>query len=210
MARNDNVAERTCIVTRKVLDPDDLIRFVAAPDGAVVADLKRCLPGRGVWVTGKRDVVEQAVAKSLFSRGLKTSAKATADLPDRIDGLLQEAALGALGFARKAGQCVTGANQAESAVRSGKAIGLLHATDAAEDGIRKLRQAIVATRHMGGNAVHVSREFSSVQLSVALGGTHVIHAALTDGGAAKNCLHHIARLANYRGNGNRDEAGHPE
>ena len=34
---------RMCIVTRESGSPDELIRFVAAPDGTVVADLKRHL-----------------------------------------------------------------------------------------------------------------------------------------------------------------------
>ena len=55
------MTERRCIVTREVLYPDQLIRFVAGPDGEVVPDLKRKLPGRGVWVTAKRDLVQQAV-----------------------------------------------------------------------------------------------------------------------------------------------------
>ena len=41
--------ERSCVVTRTVKAPDDLIRFVAGPDGMLVPDLRRKLPGRGVW-----------------------------------------------------------------------------------------------------------------------------------------------------------------
>ena len=43
-------AERLCAATRSVKPVDDMIRFVVGPDG-VVPDLKRKLPGRGVWVT---------------------------------------------------------------------------------------------------------------------------------------------------------------
>ena len=46
--------ERTCIVTRRAAAPAELIRFVVAPDGEVVADLKGRLPGRGAWVTATR------------------------------------------------------------------------------------------------------------------------------------------------------------
>src|SRR5436309_111199 len=61
-------AERTCIVTRAVKPVDELIRFVVAPDGAVVADLKRRLPGRGVWVTAQRETVSEAVKRKAFGR----------------------------------------------------------------------------------------------------------------------------------------------
>jgi len=54
--------ERICIVTRAVAPVDALIRFVVAPDGAVVPDLRRRLPGRGIWVTAKADHVETAEA----------------------------------------------------------------------------------------------------------------------------------------------------
>ena len=40
-------AERFCAATGAVTPVDDMIRFVIAPDGAVVPDLKRRLPGRG-------------------------------------------------------------------------------------------------------------------------------------------------------------------
>ena len=56
-------SERTCVVTRAVKPVDELIRFVTAPDGAVVADLKRRLPGRGVWVTATRAAVEENLRK---------------------------------------------------------------------------------------------------------------------------------------------------
>ena len=37
-------------MTRAAHPVEDLIRFVRAPDGTVVPDLRRRLPGRGVWV----------------------------------------------------------------------------------------------------------------------------------------------------------------
>ena len=84
------MAERTCIVTREVCDPACLIRLVAGPDGSVVPDLKRKLPGRGVWVMARRDHIERAIEKSLFAHGLKTRAKADPDLPGRLEQLLTD------------------------------------------------------------------------------------------------------------------------
>ncbi len=63
-------------------EPHALIRFVASPDGVVVADLKGRLPGRGAWVTARRDVVEQAIAKRLFARALKRDVTVAGDLAD--------------------------------------------------------------------------------------------------------------------------------
>src|SRR5689334_22217320 len=84
--------ERTCVATRRVRPLDELIRFVAAPDGTVVPDIRRRLPGRGVWVTASRAAVEQAVKRNAFARGLKAQVSAPADLPGQVERLLIEAA----------------------------------------------------------------------------------------------------------------------
>ena len=60
--KDDGENGRMCIVTRESGDPDALIRFVAGPDGSVVPDLKRQLPGRGCWVKAERALVDKAVA----------------------------------------------------------------------------------------------------------------------------------------------------
>lgn len=192
------MAERTCVVTRTVLPPDDMIRFVAGPDDRVVPDMKRNLPGRGVWVTAQKGLVEEAVRKNLFSRGLKISVKQDENLPDLVDGLLEQQALGALGFAKKAGECLTGAGKVEESIRRGKALFALHAVDGSSDGLRKLSQAAFAVARDGGPKIEIWRVFTAEQMSLALGATNVIHAGLTKGGAAQNCLHHVARLAHYR------------
>jgi predicted RNA-binding protein YlxR (DUF448 family) len=192
------MAERTCIVSCSVRDPDDLIRFVAGPDGNVVPDLKRNLPGRGVWVTANRQLVEQAVQKKAFARGLKAPVKADESLSELTDRLLEDAALGALGFARKAGECVTGSSKVEKALTGGKAIAVLHATDGAEDGIRKVSSAAKAAEANKKRRTPVFLLFNSTQLDLALGATNVIHAALNKGGAAQNAVKRIAQLAAYR------------
>src|SRR5580704_8026507 len=84
------VTVRLCIATRKVRPVAELIRFVAGPDGAVVPDLKRRLPGRGVWVTARRGVLQEAVRRRAFGRGLKGDVKAAADLPEVLEGLLEQ------------------------------------------------------------------------------------------------------------------------
>lgn len=194
----EDLAERTCIVTKAADDPAGMIRFVLGPDGMVVPDIRRKLPGRGVWVTAKKSLIQQAVVKSAFSRGLKANAKAATDLADVVEKLMADAALGALGFARKAGECITGSGKVDSLIRSGKAIAVLHASDGADDGFRKLSQAVFSLAQEGGPRIAIWRVFSSAQLNMALGATNVIHAALENGGAAQNCLRHIEQLSKYR------------
>jgi predicted RNA-binding protein YlxR (DUF448 family) len=191
--------ERTCIVTRKTAEPDDLIRFVAGPDSAIVPDLKRNLPGRGCWVTADRAHVDAAAKKNLFARALKAEVRPPTGLGGVVDTLLEKSALGAIGLARKAGAIVLGAAQVEGAVRSGKAIGVLHATEASADGVRKIAQARRSTVHLGGPAIPAYKLLAERELGLALGATNVIHAAVLAGDAGKAALKRIKALDRYRG-----------
>lgn len=193
------MAERTCIVTRRAAGPDELIRFVAGPDGVVVPDLKRNLPGRGCWVTADRSHVDKAVAKKLFGRALKAEARAEADLGAMVDSLLARNALGAVGLARKAGAVALGAAKVETATRSGKALALLHAREGSPDGIRKFDQARRATHAEGGPDTPAYILFSEAELGLALGGTNVIHAAVLASEAGRAALKRIVALDRYRG-----------
>jgi len=176
----------------------ELIRFVLAPDGTVVPDLRRRLPGRGVWVTARRDVVAEAERKRVFARGFKGEAKVEPGLADRVEKLTRDAALGALGLARKAGAVVTGFSKVEAAIGKREAAALIEATDGAPEGARKLAQAVRRT-YIGENAVPVIRIFPSAELDLALGGANVIHAALLAGRAGEGFLSRAAALAAYLG-----------
>jgi len=198
--------DRTCIVTRNSADPDELIRFVVGPDGAVVPDLKRNLPGRGCWVTGERLHIEKAAAKNLFSRAFRKEVAVPPDLGAMIDALLAKSALGALGLARKAGAVALGATKVESVVRSGEALLVLHAEEASPDGLRKITQARRATAYAGGPRIHAYKLFSEADLSLALGGTNVIHAAVLAQDAGKAVLKRMVALDRYRGGSPDDRA----
>jgi uncharacterized protein len=200
----DEMNDRTCIVTRRTAAPDDLIRFVVGPDSSIVPDLKRNLPGRGCWVTADRTHIDKAAAKRLFARALKAEVTVPADLGGMVDGLLAKSALGALGLARKAGAVTLGAAKTEAAVRSGKALAVLHAFEAAEDGCRKIGQARRATAYLGGPAIPAYKLFPEAEMGLALGGTNVIHAALLAADAGKAALRRMVALDRYRG-GSPDE-----
>lgn len=192
--------DRTCIVTRHNADPDRLIRFVAAPDSTVVPDLKRNLPGRGCWVTADREHVDKAAAsKKLFSRALREGVSVPAELGEQVDRLLARSALGALGLARKAGKLALGAAKVENAVRSGSAVLVLHAFEAAEDGVRKITQARRATVHLGGPDIPAYKLFAEPEMGLALGSTNVIHAAVLAGDAGTAAVKRIEALDRYRG-----------
>lgn len=189
--------ERTCIVTRQKADPDAMIRFVVAPDGSVVPDIRRKLPGRGVWVTANAGIVAQAVKKQAFSRGFKAKVTASPSLAEDTEALLTQDALQALSLANKAGIVTVGFAKVESALASGKTGALVHASDAGEDGVRKLNGAVRRLLGEGTHPVSIN-VFTSLQLDLALGRTNVIHAALAVGPACKAFLTRCRRLRTFQ------------
>jgi len=189
--------ERTCAVTREKAAPEEMLRFVLGPDHAVVPDIKRKLPGRGVWVGLSRQRVAQAVKKQVFARGLKDKAVAASDLPEMVEDLLRRDALQALSLANKAGLATTGFVKVEKAIEAGNVGALLHARDGAADGKRKLGQ--VLRRVHGPEGKPEIGLFSAEEIGAALGRGHVVHAALGNGAGMKVLLASCRRLAVYRG-----------
>src|SRR3954467_2483313 len=99
---------RLCAVTRQVRPVGDLIRFVVSPQGEVIADLKRKLPGRGLWVSASRQTVAEAVRRNQFSKGFKRDVRAPPSLAADTEALLVRGVVEALAMAAKAGQVVSG------------------------------------------------------------------------------------------------------
>src|SRR4029453_3886899 len=71
--------ERLCAATGEVKPVGELIRFVGDPDGAIVPDLRRRLPGRGVWITATRDALGTAIARRAFARAFKREVRLAGD-----------------------------------------------------------------------------------------------------------------------------------
>ncbi|MES2905744.1 MAG: RNA-binding protein [Pseudomonadota bacterium] len=184
---------RTCIATRQVKPIEDMIRFVAAPDGTLTPDLKHNLPGRGVWVTADRISLTRALKTKAFSQSLKTDVKAGPELADQVGMLLKERALQSLSFANKAGNVVCGATKIEKAL-SGKPIALFHAVEGSADGIAKLNRPFHAA---AGLQALVSAFFCNADLDMALGRSNVIHALLVQGEAASACLASVQKAEAY-------------
>ncbi|MGO4287683.1 RNA-binding protein [Bosea sp. TAB14] len=197
-------SERSCVLTRAVKAPDDLIRFVAGPDGTLVPDLRRKLPGRGVWASLSRKAVTEAIRRKAFERSLKTKVAVPADLPEMIDALMLRDVQQALSMANKAGLVVAGFGKVEALVETGRCLAVIAASDGAEDGKRKIGQAIrraEAARESEGlkaRRLPVVTIFAAADLELALGRAHVIHAALAPGPAAEGVLSRWRRLVRYR------------
>ncbi len=178
--------ERTCIVSRTVRPAEELIRFVVDPAGRVVPDLKRRLPGRGAWVTARRSVLEQAVARNAFARAFKRPVAAPADLAEETERMLLRGVLDALGMAYKAGLVVAGFAKVEAALEREPVAALLRAADASADSARKVVAA--AKRRFGGDLPLPTVNLPNEQLDLALGRPNVVHAALLAGPASTTFL----------------------
>src|SRR5687768_13131878 len=109
-------AERFCVVTGEVTPVNDMIRFVLSPDGTPVPDLKRRLPGRGIWITATRNALQTAIARKAFARSFKRAVRVAPDLAETTERLLEQAALDALAIAQKAGKVAIGFGRVESAL----------------------------------------------------------------------------------------------
>lgn len=195
------------MATRTVRPLSELIRFVAAPDGRVVPDLKRTLPGRGAWVTAKRDVLAQAARRGALQRALGGRATVPADLPAVTERLLEKAVLDALAIAHKAGQVAAGYAKVTDALASGAVVALIHAREAAADGVRKI--AAAAQRRAEATSIATIETFASAELDLALARPNVIHAALLSGHASAVVLERWRSLDRFR-NDSVDERGGEE
>jgi uncharacterized protein len=188
--------DRLCVVTREVKPIDAMIRFVLGPDGAVVPDLKRKLPGRGVWVTARQQSVRDAVSRGAFQRGFKSAALVSKDLPILVARLLERSVLDALAIANKAGEVIAGFAKVEAAVVSDPVVAIFHGSDAGADGVRKIAAALQRRIGEGDNGDHSGglqeivkiTSFTSAQLDLALGRTNVVHAALLAGRTSNTVL----------------------
>ncbi|MDP3409369.1 RNA-binding protein [Bosea sp. (in: a-proteobacteria)] len=201
--------ERSCVVTRAVKSPDDMIRFVVGPDNTLVPDLRRKLPGRGVWASLSAATVAEALKRRSFERSLKTKVVVPPDLVAMIDGLMLKDALQALAMSNKAGLVQAGFAKVEAVIGSGRCAAVIEASDGAEDGRRKIGQALRRAEiareeaRLKPRKVPVVAIFAGEDLELALGRPHVIHAALAPGPAAEGFLSRWRRLVRYR----TDDAG---
>jgi uncharacterized protein len=193
---------RMCAVTREVRPIDELIRFVVAPTGEVIADLKRKLPGRGLWVSASHRAVAEAIRRHQFGKGFKREVRVAPTLAIDTEALLVCFAIEALAMAAKARQVVSGFGKVADALerRQIPIKALIHASDGAADGIRKL-DAIARQNAENGDEsaeIPVVAALTSEQLDLALGRSNVIHAALLAGPASKTFLSRSHVLVRYR------------
>ena len=199
-------AERTCALSRLARPAAELIRFVVDPDGVVVPDVKRKLPGRGLWITAEHSAVEEAIKRQVFARGFKRTVRVPHDLADTTAALLERAALDALAVAGKAGNVVNGFAKVEAAIGRDEIVALIEAADGATDGKRKMQGILRRAGQEIARELPIIGAFSIAQLDLALNRLNVVHAALLAGPVSDTFIARTERLVRFRTGGTPDAA----
>jgi predicted RNA-binding protein YlxR (DUF448 family) len=206
-------SERRCVLSGRVAKRDDFVRLALSPDGEVLPDVLAKAPGRGAWIGESRPALEQALAngklKGALARAFKTGALTIpADLSDRMEKGLLRAFLDRLGLEMRAGKLILGSDKISNEARMGKIAALYHASDAAEDGSRKLDQALrVGMDAEGTDLAGIRLPLDRTALSVALGRDNVVHLALADRASAARIAVPMQRLLNFLGAEDPPDAG---
>lgn len=167
-----------------------MLRCVVGPDGSIVPDIEARLPGRGLWLLPRRDIVDRAVAKRLFARAARRPVSAPAGFADRVEALLARRCCDALGFARKAGLAVVGFERVGDAVRRGRVDLLIFALDAAESGRRRLAAQ--------AGDLAVATALTGAELGWAFGRDRVAHVAVGPGPLCRRLIVDLERIAGFR------------
>ena len=181
---------RRCVITGEILPRAALIRFVVSPAGVLVPDIGAELPGRGLWLTARRDIIELAVAGKQVARAARRNVIVPDDLAERVEGLLTRHCLELIGLARRAGEAVAGFEKVRDWLRSRPAGVLLAASDGAADGRGRLRGLAP-----GLSVVDV---LSGAELGAAWSRERVVHGVVGPGGLAAKLLCEAARLEGLR------------
>ena len=179
-----------------------MLRFVIGPGNEIVPDVAARLPGRGWWLSPRRDIVDRAVAKRLFARAARRPVAVAAGLSDQIEALLVQRCIDAIGLARRAGLAVAGYERVREAIREGKSGVLLAALDGAEGARRKLAGS--------GRGLPLLCVLRADEIGAAFGREHVVNASLGAGPLGRRLVIDARKLAGFRAASDGRASGRPD
>ena len=191
---NGPAAMRRCLASGEVRPKAELLRFVISPDGAAVPDLAGKLPGRGFWLLPRRDMLDKACDRRLFSRAARAPVEVPRDLADQVERALRDRCLDLLGLARRAGVLTAGYEKVRSRLSQGSAAVLVEAADGAAGGRGKLEAFVRGAMP----DLPIVALFSAAELGQAVGRESAVHVLLAPGRLAEKFLAESARYAAAR------------
>ncbi len=183
---------RKCIVSGEVMDKNHLLRFTVTPEGLVVPDFKKRLPGKGVYVCNKKTLLQKAIKNGLFSKALKIKAKADETLVDIVENLLKKQALDSISLARKAGNLICGMDKVLDVLKKNKVAFLIEAMDAGSDGHQRILNL--------AKDLEVFNLFKVEELDKELAKDSTVHLALIKGDMSNMVREAMVRLASFLNN----------
>lgn len=183
-------SQRRCIITGEVRDRSNLFRFVIGPGGELVPDVASHLPGRGLWMIPRRDIIESAPPRRLLARLAHRSVIVPPGLADRVEALLVQRCLDMVGLARRAGLAVAGFEKVCDAVRTGKVGLLILALDGAEGGRRKVRAA--------GRGLPAAIVLTAAEMGAIFGRDHVVNIAIGLGRLSGRLIAIAEKITGFR------------
>ncbi|WP_255528765.1 RNA-binding protein [Roseomonas sp. KE0001] len=181
---------RRCIVTRESGPKEAMIRFVIGPGGThareIVPDLGGKLPGRGMWLSARADVLERAVSRGAFPRAARGQVHVPPDLRARIEKGLRDRLRDQVGLARRAGQAVCGFQQVREWLQAGRVGVLVEASDGSPSERARLA---------GRRDVALVLALTAEELGAVFGRDHAVHVAIAPGRIADILVQEAGRLA---------------
>jgi len=180
---------RKCILTKELCYKSDLIRFVVGPNKFVVPDVAGRLPGRGLWLKAKKDIVTAACDKGIFTNVLKDKVSVPIDMADLIEGLLRKRCHELMGMARRAGQMVGGYAKVGLFLSSKDAGIIIVASDS-----RRSRSKEKTNIPPDAKFVFC---FSSSELGRIFDRDKIVYAVISSGSFTTNLLLEIKRLSGF-------------
>ncbi|MHA1571003.1 MAG: RNA-binding protein [Alphaproteobacteria bacterium] len=205
---------RRCLISGVTAPKSALIRCVVAPDGDVVPDIAGRLPGRGLWLQCRRDIIAKACTKNVFARAARCQVRPAASLADLVEHQLARRCIELIGLARRAGVIISGFDDVRDWLRrhagADEAGVVIAAQDGALDGITKI--AALARAVAPGMARRTA--LTAQELGQALGRERAVHIVIRPGPLADRFINEAGRLAGVRpdvggaaGTGERSENG---
>lgn len=206
---------RRCLVSGVTAPKSGLIRFVVSPDGDVVPDIAGRLPGRGLWLQCRRDMIAKACAKNLFSRAARRQVKPDAALSDLVEQQLARRCVELIGLARRAGDVVSGFDDVRDWLRRHAAADQAGVVIAARDGATHGVTKTAALANAAAPDMAYAAVLTADELGRALGRERAVHIIIRPGPLAAKFINEAGRLAGVRpdtgsvaGTGERSEHGY--
>jgi predicted RNA-binding protein YlxR (DUF448 family) len=185
---------RRCLVTRETHARETMLRFVVGPDSAMlgdalVFDVAATLPGRGLWLSARRDVVDMALKRGVFSKAARKRLITPERLADRVEHVLENRVIELLGLARRAGAAVGGYEKVKERLGAGQTALLVAASDGSEAEQARLR---------GHHQIAVVRPLTAQRLGAVFGRDRTVHVSIGPGKLAGMIEIEAIRLAGTR------------